>query len=206
VIVDLLFPIARDCSKSTYLRFVEICIWNCWTASPCSLPLNIVVACLGNYGSSIPYFKSTYCSDCIWSRPLSLVLELILVGQRVSICSRSCSDPLQGNKLNTFFVFDCERSRPLPLVHVHVSAGKRVNIWSHFCSDLLQGNNLNTFVSDCEWSQPLPLLLVLVSVGQRVNIWSRSCSDLLQGNKLNTFVSLVQINYKVLIWFGIHYC
>jgi hypothetical protein len=24
VIVDLLFPIARDCSESTYLRFVEI--------------------------------------------------------------------------------------------------------------------------------------------------------------------------------------
>jgi hypothetical protein len=29
VIVDLLFPIARDCSKSTYLWFVEICRWNC---------------------------------------------------------------------------------------------------------------------------------------------------------------------------------
>jgi hypothetical protein len=28
VIVDLLYPIARVCSKSFYLRFVEICRWN----------------------------------------------------------------------------------------------------------------------------------------------------------------------------------
>jgi hypothetical protein len=58
VIVDLLYPIARVCSKSFYLRFVEMCIWNYWTASSCSLTLNIVVACLGDYGSYVPYCKS----------------------------------------------------------------------------------------------------------------------------------------------------
>jgi hypothetical protein len=39
VIVDLLYSIARVCSKSCYLRSVEICRWNYWTASPCSLPV-----------------------------------------------------------------------------------------------------------------------------------------------------------------------
>jgi hypothetical protein len=131
----------------------------------------------------------------------------ISVGQRVNMCCRSYSYLLQSNKLNTLFVSDCEWSQPLPLVHVLVSAGKRVNIWSRSSLDLLQGNKLNTyFASNCEWSQPLPLVLVLVSAGQRVNIWSRSYSDLLQGNKLNTFVSLVRINYKILIWLGIHCC
>ena len=60
VIVDLLYPIARVCSKSFYLRFVEICRWHYWTASPCSLPLNIVVACLGDCGSSVLYCKRLF--------------------------------------------------------------------------------------------------------------------------------------------------
>jgi hypothetical protein len=55
-----------------------------------------------------------FVSDCEWSQPLPLVHVLVLVGQRVNICSRSCSDLLQGNKLNTFFVSDCEWSQPLP--------------------------------------------------------------------------------------------
>jgi hypothetical protein len=59
-IVDLLYPITRVCSKSFYLRFVEICRWNYWTASPCSLPVNIVVACLGDCGSSVPYCKRLF--------------------------------------------------------------------------------------------------------------------------------------------------
>jgi hypothetical protein len=33
VIVDLLYPVTRVCSNSIYLRFVEICRWNYWTAS-----------------------------------------------------------------------------------------------------------------------------------------------------------------------------
>jgi hypothetical protein len=86
-------------------------------------------------------------SNCQWSQPLSLVLVLVLAGWRVNIRSRSCSDPLQGNKLNIFFVSDCEWSQPLPFVIVLISAGQRVNIWSRSCSDLLQGNKLNTFVS-----------------------------------------------------------
>jgi hypothetical protein len=118
-------------------------------------------------------------------------LVLVSVGQRVNICSHSCSDLLQGNKLNTFFISDCEWSQLLPLVHVLVSAGKRVNIWSRSCSELLQGNKLNNFfVFNCEWSQPLPLVFVLDLVGQMVSIWSRFCSDLLQGNKLNNFFPL----------------
>jgi hypothetical protein len=131
---------------------------------------------------------------------LNHYLLFMYLFQRV-IWSHFCSNLLQGNKLNTFFVSDCKWSQPLPLVLVLVSAGQRViNIWSRSCSDLLQGNKLHTFfVFDCEWYQPLPLVLVLVKAGQRVNIWSRSCSDLLQGNKLDTFVSFVRINYKVLI-------
>jgi hypothetical protein len=60
VIVDPLYPITRVCYKSLYLRFVEICRWNFWTASSCSLPLNIVVACLGDCGSSVPYCKRLF--------------------------------------------------------------------------------------------------------------------------------------------------
>jgi hypothetical protein len=59
VIVDL-HPIARVCSKSFYLSFVEICCWNYWTASPCSLPLNIVVACFCDCASSVPYCKRLF--------------------------------------------------------------------------------------------------------------------------------------------------
>jgi hypothetical protein len=59
VIVDL-HPIARVCSKSFYLSFVEICRWNYWTASPCSLPLNIVVACFCDCASLVPYCKRLF--------------------------------------------------------------------------------------------------------------------------------------------------
>jgi hypothetical protein len=31
-----------------------------YTASPCSLPLNIVVACLGDCGSTVPYRKRLF--------------------------------------------------------------------------------------------------------------------------------------------------
>jgi hypothetical protein len=86
-----------------------------------------------------------FVSNCEWSQPLPLVLVLVSAGQRVNICSRSCSDLLQGNKLNTFFVSNCQWSQPLPLVLVLVSAGQRVNIYSCSSSDLLQGNKLNTF-------------------------------------------------------------
>jgi hypothetical protein len=60
VTVDLLYPITRICSKSFYLRFVEICRWNYWTAFSCSLPLNIVVACLGDYAYSVLYCKRLF--------------------------------------------------------------------------------------------------------------------------------------------------
>jgi hypothetical protein len=76
-------------------------------------------------------------SDCQWSQLLSLVLVLVSAGQRVNFCSRSCSDLLLGNKLNTFFVSDWEWSQPLSLVLVLVLAGQRVNIWSRSYSYLV---------------------------------------------------------------------
>jgi hypothetical protein len=70
------------------------------------------VACFGDCGSSIPYgkifFQVNLFFPLLMISTLSPVLELVSAGQRVNICSRSCSDLLQGNKLNTFFVSDCE--------------------------------------------------------------------------------------------------
>jgi hypothetical protein len=60
VIVDQLCPIARVCYKSFYFSFVEICRWNCWTSSPCSLPQNIFVAFFGDCGPFVPYFKRLF--------------------------------------------------------------------------------------------------------------------------------------------------
>jgi hypothetical protein len=54
------YTLSQLFSKSFYLRFVEICRWNYWTASPCSLALNIVVACLGDWGSFVPYCKRLF--------------------------------------------------------------------------------------------------------------------------------------------------
>jgi hypothetical protein len=90
VIVDLLFPIARDSSMSTYLWFVDICRWNYWTASSCSLPLNIVVAYFGDCGSSIPYGKKFF--------QVNLFFRLLMVSTLIS-CSWTCFSGPKGQHL-----------------------------------------------------------------------------------------------------------